>query len=385
MIYLDHNATTPTAVEVVEALLPYLTERFGNPSSRHALGRDASRAIAEAREQVAALIGARSDEIVFTSGGTEASNLALRGAARRLGRGRIVTTTVEHPATTAPCAELGREGFEVVRAPVDSTGRVTEDTARPLFTETTKLVTIIHANNETGTLQPVRWLAALAKEQGAIVHTDAAQSVGKIPVNVDDLGVDLLSIAGHKLRAPKGVGALYVRAGTPLSPLVVGAGHERGLRPGTENVAFIVALGAACDLARRELDQNERRVRALRDDLHARLLDGIPGLALNGHPELRLPNTLNARFPGASGAAILERAEIVAASLGSACHEASDTPSAVLVAMGLDGAAARESVRLSLGATTTAAEVERAAIALRDAWRAVTLSPVGSARTEPSS
>ena len=370
-IYLDYNATTPVHPEVVEAMLPFLREHFGNPSSAHVYGRCARDAVERARTQVAALIGCESEEVVFTSGGTEANNLAIAGVAAALGvrRRHIVTSTVEHPAVARPCDRLGRNGFEVTRLPVDPEGRVVVEDARPFLRGDTMLVTVMLANNEVGTLMPIRELASAAHERGALMHTDAAQAVGKVPVRVDDLGVDLLSIAGHKLYAPKGVGALYVRRGTPIEPLLLGAGHERGLRPGTENVPYIVGLGVASELARRDLEAEAARVSALRDLLFELLRAAIPAIRRNGHPTERLPNTLNVSFPGVRGSAVLHAAPEVAASTGSACHEGGETPSGVLLAMGLDPQDALGAVRLSLGRGTTEGEVEETARVLTRAFR----------------
>jgi cysteine desulfurase len=369
-IYLDHNATTPVHPEVVEAMLPFLREHFGNPSSSHAYGQRARGAVERAREQVAALLACQPDEIVFTSGGTEANNLAIRGIAEVAARRHVVTTTVEHPATAQPCAYLARHGFEVTAVPVDSVGQVRMDEIRAFVRGDTALVTVMLAQNETGALMPIPQIARLTHERGAVVHTDAAQAVGKVPTRVDDLGVDLLSVAGHKLYAPKGVGALYVRRGTKITPFTLGAGHERGLRPGTENVPYIVGLGQACELARRDLDLEPARQRELRDELWRALSAAIPGLKLNGHPTVRLPNTLNVSFPGVLGSAVLASAPEIAASTGSACHEGGETASAVLLAMGIEPATALGAVRLSLGRSTTRAQVAEAAQALVCAWRA---------------
>ncbi|MBI5482708.1 MAG: cysteine desulfurase [Deltaproteobacteria bacterium] len=371
-IYLDYNASTPVLPEVVDAMLPYLREHFGNPSSGHPYGLRAREAVARARAQVAALLGCQPDEIVFTSGGTEANNLAIRGVAEVAGaRRHVITSTAEHPATAQPCAYLERHGFEVDRVPVDREGRVAADAVRRGLRDDTALVTVMLAQNETGALMPIPDLAEIAHRRGAVVHADAAQAVGKIPTRVDDLGVDLLSIAGHKLYAPKGVGALYVRRGTRLAPVVLGAGHERGLRPGTENVPFIVALGQACEVARRDLATESARQRDLRDDLWRRLCAAVPGVSLNGHPTARLPNTLNVSFPGARGSAVLAAAPEIAASTGSACHEGGETASAVLLAMGLGPEVALGAVRLSLGRLTTADDVAAAADALARAYREV--------------
>jgi cysteine desulfurase len=371
-IYLDHNATTPILPEVVDAMLPYLRERFGNPSSGHAFGLAAREAVAKARGQVATLLGCDAEEIVFTSGGTESNNLAIRGVTEARPELRhVVTSSIEHPAVAAPCTWLERHGWRVTRAGVDTDGRVRVEEVVAAVGEDTALVTIMHANNETGVLQPVAAIARAARGRGALVHTDAAQSVGKVRVCVRSLGVDLLSVAGHKLYAPKGVGALYVRQETPLRPFALGAGHERGLRPGTENVASIVGLGVACDRAARDLDVEGARVRALRDELWERLRAAVPGLALNGHLTERLPNTLNVRFPGVSGTAVLGGATGLAASTGSACHAGHEEAPAMIVAMGVSPRDAVGSVRLTLGRGTKREDVQRAAASLAGAWRSL--------------
>ncbi|MBI3200926.1 MAG: aminotransferase class V-fold PLP-dependent enzyme [Myxococcales bacterium] len=370
-IYLDYNATTPVLPEVVDAMLPYLREHFGNPSSGHVYGARAKSAVTRAREQVAALIGAEPDEIVFTSGGTEANNLAIRGVTEaRPERRQVVTSVIEHPATARPCEWLERHGHLVARLGVDGTGQVRVDESRAIGADTA-LVTVMHSNNETGVLQPVAQLARIAHAAGAVVHTDAAQSLGKVPVSVRALDVDLFSVAGHKLYAPKGVGALYVKRGTPVTPFVLGAGHERGLRPGTENVASIVGLGAACELVGHDLDRAAARMLELRELLWQRLSAEVPGLALNGRGADRLPNTLSVRFPRASGNAVIAGAPEVAASTGSACHEGHESAPVVILAMGVPPQEAIGTVRLTLGRKTTSDEIERAAAALTRAWRAV--------------
>jgi cysteine desulfurase len=370
-IYLDYNATTPVLPEVVDAMLPYLREHFGNPSSGHAYGQSVRAAVTRARVQVAGLLGCDADEIVFTSGGTEANNLAIRGVCEaRADRRHVVTSVIEHPATEKPCAWLERHGWRVTRVGVDIDGRARMEEVRTALEACTALVTVMHSNNETGVLQPVAEIAGLARDGGTVMHTDAAQSVGKVPLNVRELGVDLLSVAGHKLYAPKGIGALYIRRGTPLVPFVLGAGHERGLRPGTENVACIVGLGLACDIAARDMQAAATRMRRLRDDLWERLAAAVPEIQLNGHRALRLPNTLSVRFPGVAGDAVLAQAPQVAASTGSACHAGHEQASAVILAMGVDADAALGTVRLTLGRGTTAAEVARACDALAAAWRA---------------
>lgn len=372
-VYLDHNATTPLLPSVVDAMLPYLREHFGNPSSGHAYGARAREGVERARAQVAALLGCDAGEVLFTSGGTEASNLALRGVTEALPERRhVVTTVLEHPATAKPCAWLEARGWRVTRLPCDAQGRTLLDAAERALTEPAALLSVMHSNNETGVLQPVAELAALARAAGTLVHTDAAQSLGKVPVRVRELGVDLASIAGHKLYAPKGVGALYVRAGTPLRPFALGAGHERGLRPGTENVASIVGLGAACEALGADLEAARERVRALRDGLYERLREALPGLALTGHEAQRLPNTLHVRFPGVRGSAVLEGAPEVAASTGSACHEGEEHASAVVLALGIAPEDALGAVRLTLGRGTTEPELERAAQALVRSYRALT-------------
>lgn len=370
-IYLDYNATTPVAPEVLAAMLPWLGAQFGNPSSTHPFGRRAAQAIAEARQQVAGLIGAEPGEIVFTGCATEANNLAVLGVASALAttRRHLVISAVEHPAVMAPALLLRAQGWQVTVLPVDRFGAVAPDELGAALRPDTALVSVMHANNEVGTLQPIREIARLTRERGILLHTDAAQSAGKVPLDVGELGVDLLSLAGHKFYAPKGVGALYVRAGTPIHPVLRGAEQERGLRPGTENVAAIVALGAAAALARNSAGTVPAHMRVMRDRLHEQLAAAIPGLQLNGHPEHRLPNTLHVSFPGVSGRALLgEAADVVAASVGSACHSEHDAVSGVLAAMGADAARAAGAVRLSVGRMTTAAQIEPAARGLVAAW-----------------
>ena len=374
-IYLDYNATTPIVPEVAAAIRPYLEEHFGNPSSSHAYGRPAHEAIERARGRVAALLGCDPDEVVFTGAGSEANNLAIKGVAVALReRGdHIVTGAAEHPAVLATCRYLEqRFGYRVTVLPVDEDGRVEPAAVEQAIEPRTVLVTIMHANNETGTLQPIREIADVARRRGVVVHTDAAQSVGKVPTRVDDLGVDLLTMVGHKVYAPKGIGALYVRPGTPLDSLVHGAGHEGGRRAGTENVPYVAGLGVAAELAADRLARGDwERVRALRDRLHAALSDRVPGLRLNGHPTERLPNTLNVSFPGVDGEELLARTPEIAASTGSACHAGRTEPSAVLLAMGLDRERALGAVRFSLGYATTEADVDTAAFALARAASAM--------------
>ena len=378
MIYLDYNATTPLDPAVVDAMQPYLREHFGNPSSRHAYGRVAQEAVERSRAQVAALLGAEPDAVVFTSGGTEASNHAIKGVAfAALAKSapadvHVVTSTIEHPATVEPCAFLERLGCRITRVPVDREGLVDLDALARALGEPTTLVSIMHANNEVGTIQPIAEIARLAHARGALVHTDAAQSTGKIPVEVGELDVDLLSIAGHKVYAPKGVGALYIRPGLALEPLIHGAGHEGGRRAGTENVPYMVALGTACAVARRSLPEATERLRQLRDRLWNHLRRGLGNaVVLNGHPTQRLPNTLSVNFVGHVGADLLDRIPEIAASTGSACHEGQVTLSPVLEAMRLPPDIGRGVVRLSVGRFTTTEEVDRAGDLLVAASRSV--------------
>lgn len=370
-IYLDYNSTTPLLPDVVDAMLPFLRDHFGNPSSTHPSGRVARAGVERARAQVAGLLGCDPDEVVFTSGGTESNNLAIRGVTQATpGRRHVVTSVIEHPAVAAPCAWLESHGWRVTRAGVDGDGRVGLADLVGSIDADTALVTLMHANNETGVLQPVAEIAAAARGARALVHTDAAQSVGKVRVDVRELGVDLLTVVGHKVYAPKGIGALYVRRGTPIAPFTLGAGHERGLRPGTENVPSIVGLGVACERARTDLDTEAKRVGALRDRLWDGLRERVPGLRLNGHLVQRLPNTLSVRFPGVSGRAVLGAAPMIAASTGSACHEGGESAPPIIVAMGVATAEALGTVRLTLGRGTTEDDVARSIVALADAWRA---------------
>ncbi len=358
-IYLDHNASTPLAPEVIEAMRPFLTEHFGNPSSRHWAGAPAKTAVERARAQVAGLLGAQPDEVIFTSGGTEANNHALQGAffANRDRGDHLVTTAVEHPAVLMPLEFLRTLGAKVTVVPVDGQGRVDPEDVRRALTPRTILVSVMHANNEVGTVQPIAEIARVARAGGALIHTDAAQSLGKIPSRVDDLGVDLLSVAGHKLYAPKGVGALYVRRGTRLAPFMHGAGHESGRRAGTENVLLDVALGAACDLAARWT--GAEALHALRDRFEAALLAALgAGLTVNGAGAERLPNTSSVNFVGRVGAEVLASLPGVAASTGSACHAGTVQLSPVLAAMGVPPREGMGAVRFSLGRSTTWEELE---------------------------
>ncbi|HUW31846.1 MAG TPA: cysteine desulfurase family protein [Planctomycetota bacterium] len=357
-IYLDFNASTPIAPEAAEAMRAFLANSYGNPSSPHWAGVPAKEAVERARTRVAALLGCARDEIVFTSGGSESNNHALKGTffAHRSRGNHIITTRVEHPAILEPCRFLQTLGAEVTILPVDGTGRVDPEDVRKTITNRTILVTIMHANNQVGTIQPIREIAGVARERGIVFHTDAAQSVGKIPANVDDLSVDLLSVAAHKLYGPKGVGALYIRKGTQIESLIHGAGHERGRRAGTENVLLDVGFGVACELALTLPGMPQ--VQQLRDRLWAMLQDAFGDrVRLNGHPTERLPNTLSVSFVGQSGSEILARLENVAASTGSACHAGHTTMSPVLEAMGVAPEVGVGAVRFSLGRTTTMDEI----------------------------
>ena len=359
-------------------MLPYFEDSFGNPSSAHAYGAVAHEAVERARAAVAALLGCEAESIVFTASGSEGDNLAIKGVAlARLGEGdHVITSAIEHPAVLGACRYLERRlGFRLTIVPVDRFGAVDPDDVRRAIEPGTVLVSVMHANNEVGTLQPIAEIAGVAREHGIAFHTDAAQSVGKLPIDVDELAVDLLTLTGHKFYAPKGIGALYVRPGTRLDSLIHGAGHEHGLRAGTENVPYIAGLGAACRLGGQRLQAGAADdMRRLRDRLHAALRSAVPGLALNGHPDNRLPNTLNVSFPGCDGETLLAGVPSVAAATGSACHSGRTEPSQVLTAMGVDAPRALGAVRFSLGYDTTAADVDAAAAALAASSSTVALA-----------
>jgi cysteine desulfurase len=359
LIYLDFNASTPTAPAVIDAMRPFLEEHYGNPSSGHWASVEAKGALEIARGRIAALLSCRDEEIIFTSGGSEANNLALTGAffALRDKGEHIITTTIEHPAIIQPCRFLERLGARVALVPVDGTGRLDPDDIRRAITPRTILISVMHANNEVGTIQPIADIGKIAREHGILFHTDAAQSVGKIPTNVNDLGVDLLSIAGHKVYAPKGVGALFARRGVALEPLIHGAGHEGGRRAGTESALLAAGLGKACELARDLAPMD--RTRALRDHFWQELQKRFGNrVALNGHSTHRLPNTLNVSFIGRVGAEILARLDGVAATTGSACHAGSVELSPVLQAMGIETDVGMGAVRFSLGRATARDEID---------------------------
>src|SRR5262245_22589821 len=361
-IYLDYNASTPIDPAVAAAMRPFLGDRFGNPSSGHWAASGASSALEQAGSQVAALLGAESDEIVFTSGGSEANNLALKGIAWALkDKGNhIITSAVEHPAILGPCRFLEQQGFAVTIVPVDRVGCIDPDDVARAITPRTILISIMHANNEVGTIQPIIEISRIARAHGILLHTDAAQSVGKIATDVNVLGVDLLTIAGHKVYAPKGVGALYVRGGTPLEPLIHGGGHEGGRRAGTESAMLAVALGAACELARDFIAMHG--VRNLRDRFWQGLQERFDNrVVLNGHPDERLPNTLNVSFIGQVGTEVLARLDGVAASTGSACHTGHVELSPVLKAMQVATEVGVGAIRFSLGRGTTQEELDEVA------------------------
>jgi cysteine desulfurase NifS len=380
-IYLDYNATTPLDPQVAEAMLPYIHQHFGNPSSSHIFGVTAKEAVDHARGRLAEMLGCAGDEVVFTSGGTEANNYAIKGVAgayRQRGD-HIITSAVEHPAVIEVCRYLEEQGCRVTYLPVDGFGMVDPRAVEESITPETILVTIMHANNEVGTIQPISEIAEITHRHGVLLHTDAAQSVGKIPVQVDDLGVDLLSIAGHKLYAPKGIGALYVRRGIKLEKLMHGAGHEMGWRAGTENVIEIVGLGKAAELIHRNLSSYQRHMREMRDRLEQGLSRRVPGLWIHGHPETRLPNTSSVGFKGLEADTLLSQLDNVAASAGAACHSDRVEVSSVLVAMQVPLEYAMGTLRFSVGRFTTAEEIDRA---LDEITRAISspaiAHPIGS-------
>jgi len=371
MIYLDHNATTPIAPEVAEAMKPYLGGLYGNPSSSHGLGRRAKQGLEEARCRVAELLGCLPEEVVFTSGGTESNNTVIKGVAQSLAKkGRhMITTAIEHPAVINPCLFLMYQGYHVTFLPVDSTGLVDPASVREAIQPTTTLISVMHANNETGTIEPVEQIGALAREAGVLFHTDAAQSAGKIPLDVSELNVDFLSLAGHKMYAPKGVGALFMKKGLKIEPFMHGAGQELGRRAGTENVMFAAALGRASSLACERMSEDAERIRYLRDRLHEVLAADVPGLVLNGHPQARLPNTLNLSLPGVEGGRLLDALPGICASTGAACHDCSVQLSHVLAAMKVTEKIGRSAVRLTLGRENTEAEIDTAAEMIIHAYR----------------
>ncbi len=361
-VYLDHNATTPVRAEVLEAMLPYFKEKFGNASSVHGFGREAKVALEEAREKVAYLFGAFPQEIFFTSGGTESDNLAIKGAAfanRKKGK-HIITSRIEHHAVLESCKFLEKEGFEVAYLPVDSLGMVDPDDLRKALREDTVLVSIMYVNNEVGTIQPIEKLSKIAKEKGAYFHTDAVQAVGKIPIDVRRLEVDMISVSGHKIYGPKGVGALFVRKGVRITPWSHGGHHERSRRAGTENVPAIVGFAKALELINQNMEEENNRLRELTQRFYQKLLDSIPDVILNGDLNHRIPNTLNLSFKGVEGESVILSLDLkgVAVSSGSACTSGTLEPSHVLAAMGVDPAIVQGAIRFSFGKDNTTEDVE---------------------------
>ena len=379
-IYLDYNATTPIDPQVAEAMLPYVHGLFGNPSSSHGFGLAAREGVDLARSQVAELLGCRTDELIFTSGGTEANNHAIKGVAlaHRNRGNHIVTSAVEHPAVTEVCRYLETHGFCITYLPVDKYGLVNVSQLKEVLTKETILVTIMHANNEVGAIQPIADFAEAAHAVGALVHTDCAQSVGKVPVNVDELGVDLLSIAGHKLYAPKGIGALYIRTGVELEKFMHGAGHEQDRRAGTENVIEMVGLGAACSLIHRNLAEHATHMREMRDRLESQLLDSGTDARVNGHPDRRLPNTSSISFRGQEADRILANLPTVAASAGAACHSDQVELSHVLSAMAVPLEYAMGTVRFSVGRFTSAEEIDFAVAEVTRVVDSLAATPSGA-------
>jgi cysteine desulfurase len=362
-IYLDHNATTPIASEAAEAMMLFLEKEFGNPSSHYSLGTRARERLEKSRGQVAQLLGCADHEVIFTSGGTESNNAVLKGIIdfKRHKDFHLITSAIEHPAILNPALFLEELGVQVTILSPDRFGRVNPEDVLQAMKSNTCLISVMLANNETGTLQPVQEISRIAREQGIPLHTDAAQAVGKIPVNVHELGVDFLSVAGHKLYGPKGIGALFIREGRDLCPLIHGAGQEMGKRAGTENVMLSVGLGVACQLARERLSEEMAQVSALRGRLEKRLFGEIDGLVLNGHPTERLPNTLNISVPRIEGKKILDGLPTVLASTGAACHDRSVALSHVLSAMGVEPEVGMGALRLTVGRSNTPQQIEEAA------------------------
>ena len=370
-IYLDYNATTPIDSQVAEAMLPYIHGLYGNPSSGHAFGLEARAGVDRARHQVASMLGCHDDEVLFTSGGTESDNHAIKGiaGADRARGNHVITSNIEHPAVEEVCRYLEIQGLDVTYLPVDGHGLIDPQQVEDTITDRTIMVTIMHANNEVGTIQPIREIADIAHRHGAVMHSDCAQSVGKIPVDVDDLGVDLLTIAGHKLYAPKGIGVLYIRRGVEIEKFMHGADHEMGRRAGTENIILEAGLGIACQLIEQNLDSYIQHMSQMRDRLEAGLQREIPGVRVNGHPEKRLPNTSSVSFKGQEANTILDKLQSVAASAGAACHSDRIDVSAVLKAMNLPIEYAMGTIRLSVGRDTTEDEIDRAVQEIADVIR----------------
>jgi len=361
MIYLDHNATTPVDPRVFEAMKPYLTEKYENPSSIYRAGQDVSKAVNDARDALAGLLGARPGEVYFTSGGTESDNTAIKGVALNRGSGHIITSSIEHPAVIEVVKWLEKRGFTATYVGVDSDGIIDPEEVRDAITDETIIVSVMHANNEVGTLQPIEKIAEIAHEKGVLFHTDAVQTTGKIEIDVGAMGIDLLSLSAHKFYGPKGVGALYVRKGVKFDPCVHGGHQERGVRGGTENVAGVIGLGRAAGIAAAEMDGESVRVRKLRDKLEGGLAAGISDLRFNGHREKRMFNTASVIVKYVEGEAMLLKLDYhgIAASSGSACTSGSLDPSHVLLAMGIPAPIAHGSLRFSLGRATTEEGVDK--------------------------
>lgn len=362
LIYLDHNATTPVDPEAVKAMMPYLREEFGNPSSGYGLGKDAGRGVDLARQEVASLLRCQPHEVVFTSGGSESNNMVLKGLIdpKTPEKHHIITCAVEHPAILNPALYLMELGVHVTILPVSRTGQIDPEDVRRAIMPNTSLITIMLANNETGTLQPVKAVSKIGRDHGIAVHTDAAQAVGKIETDVNDLGVDFLSLAGHKLYGPKGIGALYIRDGRKITPLMHGAGQEGGRRAGTESVILAAGLGAACRVAGEKSPEDAQRMKKMRDHLQQRLFENLTGLVLNGHPEQRLPNTLNVSVPNIDGGEILSGLPTIMASTGAACHDRTVSLSHVLSAMSVPPEIGMGALRFSVGRSNTMDQIEEA-------------------------
>ncbi|HEY0196488.1 MAG TPA: cysteine desulfurase NifS [Methanobacterium sp.] len=370
-MYMDHSATSPVDPEVFKAMEPYFVDSYGNASTLYSLGREARKVMEDSRKKVASLIGANPNEVIFTSGGTESDNIAIKGTAYKLRKkgNHIITSNIEHPAVDETCRYLEKNGFEVTYLPAGEEGIVKVEDLENAITNKTILITIMHANNEIGTIQPIKKIGEIARKNKIYFHTDAVQSVGKIPVDVNDLNVDLLSLSSHKLYGPKGIGALYVKKGVRLEPILHGGGHEKGLRPGTENVAGIVGLGKACEIAEQHLDENIQRTTAMRDEIIGRVLSEIEESHLNGHPTKRLPNNINFRFTSIEGESLVLHldAKGIASSTGSACSSKKLEPSHVLMALGLKEVDAHGSLRLTLGKENKEEEIDYVVESITDA------------------
>ncbi len=368
---MDHSATSPVDREVLNAMEPYFVDSYGNASTLYSLGRDAKRAMESSRAKVASIIGANTDEIIFTSGGTESDNIAIKGIAYRFRRrgNHIITSNIEHPAVDETCKYLEKNGFEVTYLPAGKDGIVNSSDLEDAITDKTILITVMHANNEIGTIQPISELGEIARANKIYFHSDAVQSVGKIPVNVEELNVDMLSISAHKLYGPKGIGALYIKKGVRLEPIIHGGGHEKGIRPGTENVAGIVGLGKACEIAENNLDEEAQYLTSMRDELIRRVLSEIDESYLNGHPTKRLPNNINFRFTGIEGESLVLHLDSkdIASSTGSACSSKKLEASHVLMALGLEEVQAHGSLRLTLGKENKVEDIDYVVESIKDA------------------